>query len=216
MAFTSSFTICLSFVWVAICEILRMVLAGCIWVLIIILLFCFHNLGCPYFFLIAFSFIIVWVSIHLSWAQDRPAFGTGNGKWCKIFLYTTSNTVLLRWSGLGWLGFGSWDAVLLRSVPYELHEVGTDTLCLLVFFRTIGILISSLNWYILLISPSICLVPKKPHAVLKISNIAPCFMLSVHIPDEIHAQHLSRSCTSTNNSDDVLRFRIRFEALVWR
>lgn len=49
------------------------------------------------------------------------------GKWCKNFLYTTSNTVLLRWSGLGWLGFGSWDAELLSAL-YELHEAGTDTL----------------------------------------------------------------------------------------
>lgn len=32
------------------------------------------------------------------------------------------------------VGLGSWDAVLLCSAPYELHEAGTDSLCLLVFF----------------------------------------------------------------------------------
>jgi len=131
-------------------------------------------------FLDFFCFIIVWVSLHLSLAQDRPAFGTGNGKWCKNFLYTTSNTVLLRWSGLGWLGFGSWDAVLLCPVPYELHEAGTDTLCLLVFsYYWNSYLIIELVHLVNI--PSICFVPKKPHAVLKRSNIASCFMLSVHV-----------------------------------
>ena len=124
----------------------------------------FITLGVDCFSFDFFSFIIVWVSLHLSWAQDRPAFGTGNGKWCKNFLYTTSNTVLLRWSGLGWLGFGSWMwccCALSRMNCMRRVRI----LCVYWCFRTIGILISSLNWYILLISPSICLVPKKSHAV---------------------------------------------------
>lgn len=48
--------------------------------------------------------------------------------------------------------------------PCELHEAGTDFLCLLVFSIT-GILISSLKLLQLVNIPSICLVPQKPLAV---------------------------------------------------
>lgn len=140
-----------------------------------------------------------------SWVQDRPAFGTGNGKWCKNFLYTTSNTVLLRWSGLGWLGFGSWDAELL-SAPYELHEAGTDTLWLLVFSYYWNFLSHRLVHLVNI--PFDLPSTQKPHAVLKRSKIAACFMLSVHIPDEINAQHAEAQLRKVGGVSTMFAFRL--------
>ncbi|RPB27159.1 hypothetical protein L211DRAFT_610995 [Terfezia boudieri ATCC MYA-4762] len=142
-----------------------------------------------FFFLIAFFFIIVWVSIHLSWAQDRPAFGTGNGKWCKIFLYTTSNTVLLRWSGLGWLGLGHGMrccCALSRMNCMRWARI----LCVYWCF--------SYYWNSYLIVKLVHLVnipfnlPCTQKATCSLKDIKHSAMLHAfgsRIPDEIHAQH---------------------------
>jgi len=62
-----------------------------------------------YLFFLAILVIIPWFGLlfHISWAQDRPAFGTGKGNGAKNLLYTTILVIpLYSLAGLGWLGLG--------------------------------------------------------------------------------------------------------------
>ncbi|KAF8424585.1 hypothetical protein EV426DRAFT_83136 [Tirmania nivea] len=155
---SSSFTIYLSFVWVALwkfCGWFSLDVLG----LIIGLLFLISSPWVSNFFY--FCFFLSLFGFHFIFHGHKIGrhlvLGTGNGAKTCTLLVIRFTTLVRSWMvGLWVMG--------LCSVPYELHESGT-VLCVYWCFRTIGILISSLNWYILLISLSICLVSKKPHAV---------------------------------------------------
>ena len=66
---------------------------------------------------------MVWVAFHISWAQDRPAFGIGKGNGAKTLLYTTILVIPFYFAGRsGIVGLRSRDVMVLFS---ELRETNT-------------------------------------------------------------------------------------------
>lgn len=99
-----------------------------------------------FYVFIYFSFpylvIILWFGLlfHISWAQDRPAFGTGKGNGAKKLLYTTILVIPLYFAGRsGMVGLGSRDVVIPFSGLRETNTaspvlIGVSLLYFFLFF----------------------------------------------------------------------------------